>query len=104
MATTYLQRSVLCLNGNDLVPYQLQNSVYNRLETLQNLLVGKGHITFFDARLWKLSFNTDVHRPFLAVVTEIGFYSVFKVHDALRVHFAGCFRAVGQLHLADLGS
>lgn len=99
---THLKKSVLCLNRNDLVSHQLQNSVDDRLEALQNLLVGESHVSFFDSSLRELSFDTHVHGPLLTVIPEVGLDSVLKVHDALGVHLTGGLRAVRKLHLADL--
>lgn len=99
---THLQKPVLGLNSNDLVPHKLQNSVDNRLEALQDLLVGEGHIALLDSSLGEFSLNTHVHGPLLTVIPEVGLDSVLKVHDALGVHLASSLRTVGQLHLADL--
>jgi hypothetical protein len=92
------------LNRNNLVPNQLQDTVHHRLKALQNLLVGEGHVSFFNSSLWKLCFNTDIHRPLLAIVSEVCLYSVFKVHDTLGVHFAGSLGSVRKFHLANLCS
>lgn len=101
---TNLQRSILRLDGYDLIPHQFQNPVHHRLETLQNLLVSEGHITFLNAGLRELSLDTNINSPFLSVVAEISLDSILKVHDALRVDFASCSRTIGQFHLANLGA
>lgn len=100
---TYLERPILCLDGDDLISHQLQDAVHDRLKALEDFLVGEGHVAFLDASLGELSFDAHVDSPLLAVVTEVGFYPVLEVHDALGVHLAGRFGAVGQLHLANLG-
>jgi hypothetical protein len=86
---THLQESVLCLNGNDLIPDQLQDSVHDRLEALQNLFVCEGHVALLDSGVGELSLNAHVHGPLLTVIPEVGLDSVLKVHDALGVHLTG---------------
>jgi hypothetical protein len=85
---TYLQKSVLRLNGNDLVSNELQNSVDYRLEALQDFLVCESHVTFLDSSLGELGLDAHVHSPLLTVIPEVGLDSVLKVHDALGVHLA----------------
>jgi hypothetical protein len=97
-----LQRPVLGLDGNDLVPHQLQDSVHDRLETLEDFLVRKSHVAFFNPGLWEFSLNPNINGPFLAVVAEIGLYSVLKVHDTFGIHLPCSSRSIGQLHLPDL--
>jgi hypothetical protein len=82
--------AVLSLNGNDLVSYKLEDTINNRFEALQDLLIGESHVTFFDAGLGELGLNTYINSPLLVVVAEIGLDSVFKVHDTLCVDTAGC--------------
>jgi hypothetical protein len=82
--------AVLSLNGNDLVSDKLENAVNDRLEALQNFLVGESHVSFFDASLGEFSFDANIDSPLLVVVAEIGLDSVFKVHDTLCVDTAGC--------------
>jgi len=99
---TYLQHPVLRLNGNDLVPNQLENAVHHRLKALQNLLVCKGHISFFNARFRELSFNANIYGPFLSVIPEIRLDSVLEVHDAFGVDLARRLRPIRELHLPYL--
>jgi hypothetical protein len=82
--------AILSLNGNDLVSDKLENAVHNRLEALQDFLVGESHVSFFNASFWELSLDTYINSPLLVVVAEIGLDSVFKVHDTLCVDTAGC--------------
>jgi hypothetical protein len=85
---TYLQRPILRLNGDNLIPHQFQYSVHDGLETLQNLLIGKGHVAFLDTGLWEFCLDTNIDGPLLSIVSEIGLDSVLKVHDALCVYLA----------------
>lgn len=85
----YLEDSVLGLNGDYLVADKLQYAVDNRLETLQDLFVCECHVTFFNTGLGELRFNSNINSPFLAIVPEVCFYPIFKVHNALRVDLAG---------------
>lgn len=98
-----LERPVLGLDGNDLVSHQLQDSVHDRLEALQDFFVGKGHVTLLNAGLGEFGFNTDINSPFLAIVSEICLDSVLEIHDTLGVDTAGRLRSVGKLHLSNLG-
>jgi hypothetical protein len=82
--------TVLSLNSNDLVSDKLENAIDDRLEALQNFLVGESHVSFFNAGLGEFSLNTNIDSPLLVVVAEIGLDSVFKVHDTLCVDTAGC--------------
>jgi len=82
--------AVLSLNGNDLVSYKLENAVNDRLEALQDFLVGESHVSFFDASFGELCLDTHIDSPLLVVVAEIGLDSVLKVHDTLCVDTAGC--------------
>jgi len=97
-----LQSAVLSLDGNDLVPHELQDAVNNRLEALQNLLISESHVAFLDTSLGEFRLDTDIDRPFLSVVPEIGLDSVLEVHDALGIDTTGRLGSVGQLHLSDL--
>lgn len=99
---TYLQKSVLRLDGNNLVPNKFQNSVDHRLEALQDFLVREGHVAFLDSSFRELSLDADVHGPLLTVIPEVGLDPVLEVHDALSVHLASGLRAIGKLHLPDL--
>ena len=99
-----LEYAVLGLNGNDLVADKFENAIYDGLETLQNLFVGEGHVTFFDTRVWEFGLNANIDSPFLTVVPEVGLYPVLEVHDTLRVDFAGGLGAVRKLHFPDLGT
>lgn len=101
-ASTHLKKSVLRLNGDDLVPNKLQNPVDDRLETLQDLLVGEGHVTFLDTSLREFSFDAHIDSPLLTVIPEVGLYPVLEVHDTFGVNLASDLRAIGKLHLADL--
>jgi hypothetical protein len=85
----YLQKSVLRLDGDDLVPNELQNSVHHRLKALQDLLVCEGHVAFLDSSVRELSLDAHIHGPLLTVIPEVGLDSVLKVHDALGVHLTG---------------
>lgn len=87
-----------------MVAHELQNSVDNRLETLQNFLVGEGHVAFFNSSLGELGLNTNIHGPLLTVIPEVGLDSVLKVHDALGVHLASSLGTIRELHLTDLGA
>jgi hypothetical protein len=69
---------------------------------LQNLLVGEGHVSFLNAGLGKLSLNTDIDGPLLTIVSEVGFYSVLKVHNTLGVNLSSSLGSIGEFHLADL--
>ena len=100
----YLKRPILGLDGDDLVADQLEDTVDDGLEALEDLLVGKGHVPLLDASIRKVRLDAHVHRPLLAVVPEVGLDPVLKVHDALGVDLAGGARTVRQLHLADLGA
>ena len=102
--STYLQQPVLGLDSDDLVSHKLQNSVDDRLETLQNLLVGESHVAFFDPGLGELSLDTHIDGPLLTVIPEVGLDSVLKVHDALGVHLARSLGTIRELHLTDLGA
>jgi hypothetical protein len=82
--------TVLSLNSNDLVSDKLENAIDDRLEALQNFLVGESHVSFFNASLGELSFDSYIDSPLLVVVAEIGLDSVLKVHDTLCVDTAGC--------------
>lgn len=77
------------MNGDDLVPDELENAVHDRLEALQDLLVRERHVTFFNTCFWELGFDTDVDGPLLPVISEISLDTVLEVHDALCVDFAG---------------
>lgn len=99
---TYLQEPVLRLDGNDLVPHKLQNSIDHRLEALQNFLVCESHVTFLDTRLRELGFDANINSPLLAVIPEVGLDSVLEVHDALGVNLAGSLRAIRKFHLTNL--
>lgn len=101
---TYLKVPVLRLDGDDLVPHELQDSVHYRFEALQNLLVREGHIALLDTSLRKLGLDTDINSPFLTVVSEICLDSVLEVHDAFGIHLACSLGAIGKLHLPDLGA
>lgn len=101
---TYLQHFVLRLDGNDLVPNKLQDAIHHWLKALENFLVGKCHVPFFDPSIWELCFDTNIDRPFLAIVSEIRLDPVFKVHYTFRVHSTGRLRSIGQLHFANLGT
>jgi hypothetical protein len=92
----------LRLNGDNLIPDELQNAIDHGLEALQNLLIRKRHVTLLDAGLGVLSLDTDIDRPLLAIVPEVGLYPVLKVHDALGVHLSSRLGAVGQFHLPNL--
>lgn len=98
-----LERPVLGLDGNDLVSHQLQDSVHDRFEALQNFFVGKGHVTLLDAGLGEFSFNTDINSPFLAIVSEICLDSVLEIHDTLGIDTTSRLGSVGKLHLSNLG-
>jgi hypothetical protein len=82
--------AVLSLNGNDLVSHKLENTINDRLEALQDFLVGESHVTFLDAGLGELGLNAYIDSPLLVVVAKIGLDSVLKVHDALCVDTTGC--------------
>src|SRR6187402_3394106 len=86
-----LECSVLCLNGNDLISDQLQDAIHHGLEALQNLLVGEGHVSFFDTSFWEFCLDTNIHSPLLVVVPEIGLDSILKIHNTLCVNSAGSF-------------
>lgn len=101
---TNLKLTVLCLNGNDLIPNQLKNPVHYRLKALENLLIGESHVTFLNTSVREFSLNTDINSPFLTIVSKVGLDSVFKVHDALGVHSAGRLRSIGELHLSNLSA
>ena len=99
-----LQDAVLGLDSDDLVADEFEDAVDDGLETLQDLFIGEGHVTFFNAGVWEFGLNADIDGPFLAVIAEIGLYSVLKIHDAFCVDFTSCLRAIGKLHLSDLGT
>jgi hypothetical protein len=82
--------AVLSLDGDDLVSDKLENTVNDRLEALQDFLVGKSHVTFLNAGLWELGLDAYIDSPLLVVVAEIGLDSVLKVHDTLCVNAASC--------------
>lgn len=92
----------MCLDGNDLIADQFQNAVDNRLETLKNLLIGKSHISIFNASLSKVGFDTDIHSPLLTIVAEVCLDTILKVHDTFGIHLPSCPRAIRQLHLPNL--
>jgi hypothetical protein len=94
----------LCLNGDDLISDQFQNPIDHGLETLQNLFVGESHVTFLNGRLRVLSLDTDVDRPFLTIVTEIGLYPILEVHDTFGVDLASGLGSIRQFHLTNLGA
>jgi len=94
----------LRLDSDDLIPDELQNSVDHGLETLQNLLVRKRHVTLLNAGLGKLCLDANVDCPLLAIVSEVGLYPVFKVHDAFRIDLASRLGAVWQFHFPNLGA
>jgi hypothetical protein len=94
----------LCLDRNDLISDQFQNSVDDRLKALENFLVGESHVTFFNRRFGILGLNTNVDRPLLTVVAEIGLYPVLKVHDTLGVDFASSLGSIRKFHLTNLGA
>ena len=77
------------MDGDDLVPNQLEDTVDDRLKALQDFLVCEGHVAFLDAGLGELGLDTDVDGPLLAVVAEVGLDSVLEIHDALCVDSAG---------------
>ena len=99
---TYLEHAVLRLDCNDLIPNQFKNSVDDRLEALQDLLVCESHVAFLDRRLGKFGLDTNIHRPFLTVVSKVGLDSVLEIHYALGIDSSGGPGAVGKLHLSDL--
>lgn len=99
-----LERTVLSLNGDNLVADEFENTVDNGLKALQNFLVGESHVAFFNASLRELRFDTDIDSPLLAVVAEISLDSVLEIHDTLGVNAAGNLGSIGQLHLANLGA
>lgn len=99
-----LKYSVLGLNGDNLVANKFEDTVDDRLEALENLLVRKGHVTFLNAGLGEFSFDADVDGPLLTVVSEISLDSILKVHDTLGVDTTGSLGAIGKLHLANLGA
>ena len=100
----YLEHSVLRLDGNDLVPDELEDAIDDGFETLQDFLVRERHVAFFDTGVWEFGLDADVDGPFLAIVPEIGFDAVFEVHDAFRIHFPRRLRPVRKFHFADLGT
>lgn len=81
--------TVLSLDGDNLVSYELEDAIDDRLKALQDLLVGECHVTFLNAGLGELGLNTNVNSPLLTIVAEISLDSVFEVHDALCVDTAG---------------
>lgn len=91
------------MDGYDLVPNQLEDSVDDGLETLQDLLVRESHVALLDASLGEVCLDSNVHCPLLAVVAEVCLDSVLKVHDTLGVYLPSSPRAVRQLHLPDPG-
>jgi hypothetical protein len=97
-----LQLAVLCLDGDDLVPHELQDAVHNGLETLQDLLVGERHEALLDVGLQIVGLDADIDRPLLPVVSEVGLDPVLEVHDAFCVDLARRLGSIGKLHLADL--
>jgi hypothetical protein len=99
----YLKQSVLCLDGNDLVTNQLENTVHHGLETLQNLLIGKGHVAFLNARIREVRLNTNIDRPFLTVVSEVRLDTVLEIHNTLGVNLARSTGSIRKLHFANLG-
>lgn len=90
------------MNGDDLVPDELEDAIDDRLKALQDLLVRECHVTFFNASLGEFGLDTDIDGPLLAIVAEISLYPVLKVHDALGVDFSSRLGAIRQLHLPYL--
>jgi len=99
-----LERAILRLDSDDLIPDKLQDTVDHWLETLQDLLVGEGHVSLLDASLRELGLNTNINSPFLTVVPEISLDSVLEIHDALGVNTTGGLGSIRQLHFPDLCS
>lgn len=91
---SYLDQTVLCLNGDNLVADQLEDTVHDRLKALKNLLVHKCHVTLLNTSIGEVGLDTHVHCPFLSVVAEVGLDTVLKVHDTLRVDLARRPRAI----------
>ena len=94
----------MSLNGDDLVPDELEDAIHDRLKALQYLLIRECHVSILDGRFWKLGFDTNIYGPLLAVVTEVGFYPVLEIHYAFRVDSTSRSRAIWELHLANLGA
>lgn len=90
------------MDGDDLIAHQFENSIDDRLEALEDLFIRERHEALFNAGVGELRLDTDVDRPLLAVVAEVGLDAVFKVHDALRIHLPSYPGTVWQLHLTDL--
>ena len=103
-SAVYLKQSVLGLNGNDLVANELENAVHHGLETLENLLIGKGHVPFLDARIGEIGFDTHVDRPLLTVVPEVCLDTILEIHNAFGIDLARRAGSVRELHFADLGA
>lgn len=102
LGCSYLDLTVLCLNGDNLVADQLEDTVHDRLEALKDLLVHESHVTLLNTGIGEVGLDTHIHCPFLPVVAEVGLDTVLKVHDTLRVDLARSSRAIWQLHLTDL--
>ena len=100
----YLEHSVLGLDGDDLVPDELENAVHDRFETLQDFFVRECHVAFFDTGVWEFGLDANVHGPFLTVVPKIGLDAVFEVHDAFRIHFPRRLRPIREFHFANLSA
>jgi hypothetical protein len=98
---TYPKRTILSLDCNNLVSYQLKDPVYDRFKARKNFAVRKHHISFFDISVGKFCFDADVYGPFLPIVRKIVLDSILKIHDTFGIDPAGSPRASRQLHFAD---
>src|SRR6266516_7310544 len=87
----------MCLNINNLVPYQRHYMYDNWLKTLQNLFIRENHVPSFYPCIWVVLFDPDIDSP-LSVTLEIAFDPILEIHNTFRVD---PMRHDFQLYLLD---